>query len=359
MSIAPDVSHGFDEKAQRAADIIASHTLKAVADGIDAVEMQDEPMVSIPILELGGGAMRADPYLDARVIGSLIKHSGAFSVAYNELELAEPVTSIDKNDRLVSQRQADFTYAGVTLRLNERVVAEETSLGKRVRGFSLSLLYAKDPAKPFNLMPVTDTTFAHRPDKRTEDGTRFKDFSRAWEDFSQVFEPGETEYEASVPVLDVDSKQGELAENRPSIMFYDSQQTKQLPVTLKIGLQNKDEPITVVIEARDELIGYPISKNSDFGQPADIGGIPQFTSLKMVLLPNRQPILLGKRKDGSVIHLKAGEGAKAFGYSGFYDFLSPILLRSKGKLRHTKTGIHRDFAGNEKEVPPLSTDPEA
>lgn len=359
MSIAPDLSNSFDEKAQRAADIIASHTLQAITDGIDTAEMQDDPVVSISILELGGGALRADPYLDARVIGSLIQSSGAFSAAYDELEAAEPIVTTDEKDRLVNQRQANFRYADVTLWLNERVVAEETSLGRRVRGFSLSLLYAKDPAKPPNVLPVTPTTYAHRPDARREDEIKFNDFSRAWEDFSHVFEPGETEYEASVPVLDTDSKEDEPAENRPSIMFYDQNKTKKLPVTLKIGLQSKDEPITVTLEARDELIGFPISKNSDFGQPVDITGPPQFTSLRMVLLPNRRPILLGKREDGSVIELMAGKGAETFGYSGFYDFLSPILLRARGKLRHTKTGIHRDFAGNEKEIPPLPKKSEA
>jgi hypothetical protein len=225
--------------------------------------------------------------------------------------------------------------------------------GKETKhSFSLVALDKQLEAKPAERVSFSASV------REVADGyTGVVDYEGAWRDFSPIFEPGTTEYKASVPVI---ADMG----NRPSLMFDKKDNLQSLDVDLSVSLSTYGEPIVIRLEAdaAGELMGTPISKWHDFGQPEGQVSEPEFLALSVTLTPGKDPVLLGERLDGSMVRMTAAENIVIKGtedgrvpdkiFSGIHGFISPILLRTRGKLRHTKLGIHTTHDGQRSWVEP-------
>lgn len=301
------------------------------------------------IAEFSGYYYKKDPQKSDRLVDGLMSAVPGFDAAFAEAHLGMvPWQSVDDTTQQERYLPVVHTRGG---QVRNYWLVERRTLNEAGHNQSYSLHILREPTleleepeqKRSDAQPVI---FAASVAEVRDGYNGSKDYESVWRDFSPIFKAGTTEYLASVPVV---KKLG----NRPSLMYEQVENLPKVNVTLSVTLTTKDEPIVLRLEAdpTGELLGYPIAKDHDFGQ-APGNDEPQFVALEVTMLPGRTPQLIGERLDGVVERMQEGEPVESLGFSGMYGFITPLLIRTRGKLRHTKLGLHTAPNGTQRWVEP-------
>ena len=146
-------------------------------------------------------------------------------------------------------------------------------------------------------------------------------------------------------------------DNRPSVKFRPKEDTKQIPATLEVTYTEQNAPIVIRIAAteKDDMFGYPVSKDHNYGQATEVVQEPQFKAFEAVLLPGKDLILIGRRPDGAVARMAPSRSVEigSIKVSGLYSFIAQLLVRMQTSIRHTKAGVVTNTQGEREPLMPL------
>lgn len=331
-----EASTGFEQNRAHLLDSIEAGEVSRIVGALSVAAQNDNFSDGLVLLEEKSLRQKGQAYPDLihEKLGLRQKEFRIAEQFLTQTPWTYEVRTENERETFYRVRQAPISYMGrLFLLVDERVLSSGDSNIARDKKFTLRL-------EPFSDTPEGE------PD--------ILDYERTWLKVVGLFEEGTTTYDASMPVIP------ELG-NRPSLKYYDSETTDELPkmeIDLSLTIGKHGDPIRVAISPKrdDERMGYPLSKEHNFGSPPRSGDESEFSAIEAIMYPNRSPIIIGHRHDGSTVVMEEGECKEKMGISGVSDFFIPIFLRLPGKLRHTKVGRYVGPKNHTREIPPLSSE---